>query len=76
LNLLISRKIQYFFLKKKKRNKETNFFFLKSRDKCKISLYGWPKLQIARSSIKNNLKVFRVGQNNNLVPTTKFRQNT
>lgn len=49
-------------------------------DKCKINLYGWPKLQIAHCSIKNNnnnnSKILGVGQNNNLVPTVKFRQNT
>jgi hypothetical protein len=63
--LLISRK------KIKKKNKEK-----KSKDKCKIILYGWLKLQIARSRIKNNLEVFGISQNNNLISTVKFHQNT
>jgi hypothetical protein len=34
-----------------------------------------PKLQIASCDIKNNSEVLGQGQNNNLVPTVKFRQN-
>jgi hypothetical protein len=30
---------------------------IKINDKCKISLYDWPKLQIIQCNIKNNLKV-------------------
>jgi len=42
----------------------------------KNQFYGWPKLQITRCDIKNNLEVFGAGQNNNLVSTVKFLQNT
>jgi hypothetical protein len=48
------------------------FFFFK----CKISLCGWPKLQIAYCGIKNNAKALGVGQNHNLVSEVKFCQNT
>jgi hypothetical protein len=49
---------------------------ISSKEKYKISLCGWPNLQIASCNIKNNSDVFRVGQNNNLVHTVKLRQNT
>ena len=49
------------------------FFFL---DKRKISHFSWPKLQIVHCSINNNLEVIGVSQNNNLVSTIKFHQNT
>jgi hypothetical protein len=45
-------------------------------NKYKISLRGWPKLQIAHCNIKNNSEVLEVGQNNNLLLAIKFCQNT
>jgi hypothetical protein len=49
---------------------------IKNKNKCKISHCSWLKLQITPYSIKNNLEVFGVGQNNNLVTALKFRQST
>jgi len=36
---------------------------IKINDKCKISLYDWPKLQIIQCNIKNNLKVHGADHN-------------
>jgi len=66
----------FILLKTKIKGQKNYFFFLKKKDKCKISPCSLPKLQIAPCKIKNNSAIFRVGQKNNLVLAVKFRQNT
>jgi hypothetical protein len=56
--------------------KNSNFLLKKSKDKCKIIICDLKKLQITCSGIRNNSEVPGIGQNNNLVSTVKFHQNT